>query len=100
MKYFFVLFVLILISNSLIYCFEPDDFCLKENKKIRNCAAFNCGTKYCSYDKQTCKDFFVWAKLMNKYTKELIVYNMFMSRIKKCEIYDYSNQWSHRFHFG
>ena len=90
-----------MMSYSSINCL--DDFCQKETQKMKYCAAHNCGKKFCSYDKQTCTDFITWGVRMKSVTtniKHLKIYKYFVSRIKKCENYDYRNQWSHRLHFG
>ena len=99
MKFYSILILLILVVNQ-IFCLRSDDFCKKDARKIKICAAYNCGSKFCSFDKQTCDQFISWNILLNKWVKKPKLYKTFIHDIKNCKKNDYRNQWSHRFNFG
>ena len=96
-----VLILLFLINiNSIKSFLKPEDFCNKTSKKIKGCMAFDCGSRFCSFDESTCNNFISWGKLIKKNAIKSIVYKNFLSKIKNCKENDYKNQWSHRFNFG
>ena len=85
-------------SNSFNCLINSDDFCLKEaNKK---CMAHDCGSKYCSYEKESCKHLMTWGIMIKTRIKEPKVYTRFIESIKHCKKINYINQWAHRMHFG
>jgi hypothetical protein len=96
----YLIFIFIILLNNQIYCLKPDDFCKKDNRKIKSCIAHNCGTKFCAFDVKTCDHLISWGILLKKWVKEPKVYKDFLSKIKNCKKNDYKNQWSHRFSFG
>jgi hypothetical protein len=93
-----IVFCLISI-NSIIFTnsLRSDDFCKKE-LFTRKCMAYDCGTKYCTFDKASCTHFISWGIVMKKKSK--IVYKHFIDNIKACPLYQYKNRWSHRLNFG
>jgi hypothetical protein len=100
MKIVYLFVTVLLITDNPIFCFiNPNDFCKKTELK-KSCMAFDCGTKYCVYDRSSCVSLIQWEILMKKYATESIVKRNFLSKIKNCEQSDYKNQWSHRFNFG
>ena len=100
MKIICLFLILLVISGYPIFCFfKPDEFCKKTLTK-KSCMAFDCGTKFCTLNEETCDHFISWGLLLKKWIKEPKVYKNFLSRIKNCELNDYKNQWSHRFSFG
>jgi hypothetical protein len=100
MNYYLVVFALILLMSHSICCFDSDNLCQKDTKKIKICVAHNCGANYCSIDKLSCKNFILMGILMKKNTSEAKVFKKFMKNIRKCDFEDYRNVWAHRFHFG
>jgi hypothetical protein len=97
MKCFLIVFVIILIINS-IFCLKPEDFCKKD--KIKSCIAHNCGTKFCTFEPKKCDDFILLGIVLKKWVKDPKAITTFIKHIKDCENKDYKNQWSHRFNFG
>jgi hypothetical protein len=67
------------------------DFCKKE-RFLHKCKAYNCGTKFCSFNKKSCDDLISWENLV-KYPKEPKVYQIFIFRIKICKKRELKNQW-------
>ena len=91
MKFFFTIFVIILIINS-IDSFKPADFCKKDIQKIsKNCITHNCGIKFCTFDKNTCDSFFTLRIFLRKLSKQPKAYTTFIENIKNCAIKDYKN---------
>ncbi len=100
MKFFYIFIVLILAIKQICCFFEPDDFCKKDTRKIKICLSYDCGTKFCTFDKKTCDNFISWGVLLKKWIKQPKSYKNFIKKIKNCKQNDYTNQWSHRFNFG
>jgi hypothetical protein len=99
MKFYIFIIAFFLASNSVSCLMESDDFCQK-NTIISTCTAYNCGTKFCSFDKESCKNLIKWGVIMKKYVKETSnKYTHFIDSIKPC-VKKYRNQWSHRMNFG
>ena len=89
---FYLIFIIIILLNNQIYCLMPDDFCKKDNTKIKSCITHNCGTKFCTFDKKTCDHFILWGMLLKKCVKEPKAYKDFLLKIKNCKKNDYKNQ--------
>ena len=94
------IFIVLVLTIKQFYCLEPDDFCKKDTKKIKICLSYDCGTKFCTFDKETCENFISWGILLKKWIKQPKVYKTFIEKINNCKQNDYRNQWSHRFNFG
>jgi hypothetical protein len=97
MKFFFLFFCALILSIDSIYCFKPADFCKKE-RFLHKCKAYNCGTKFCSFNKKSCDDLISWENLVKnpkepKKLKEPKVYQIFIFHIKICKKRELKNQW-------
>ncbi len=66
MKFFYIFIVLILAIEQICCFFEPDDFCKKDTRKIKICLSYDCGTKFCTFDKKTCDNFISWGNVTEK----------------------------------
>ena len=101
MKFYLVTIILLLFFNIYqINCLKLSNFC--KRAKTNKCESYQCGTFFCSIDKQSCQDFIIWAKLMSKYSNQSQNnYNKFVDNIKRCRtIGGHKNQWMHRLNFG
>jgi hypothetical protein len=85
-SYFIIILALIFLKSS-IESIKPDNFCTKFNNG--NCLNYDCDTKLCSNNNQSCYHFIVWEDLMKTYLKRDIhrtKYNKFMKSIRKCNM--------------
>jgi hypothetical protein len=99
MKFYFFYFGFFLTSDLINCLIKPDDFC-KKDIRINKCTAYNCGSIFCTFDKELCKSLISWGHLIKKYNKEPKVFNSFIAAIKLCMKREYKNQWLHRMNFG
>ncbi len=100
MKYFHLVFMLFLITNS-IECFKPSMFCKKTKNSI--CLNYDCELNICSIDKPSCDYLISWKRALKIFTKHEIKQRTFMKfneNIKICQTKEFKNQWAHRFNFG
>ncbi len=87
MKYFTLVLILVLSKYKIIESFKTNDFCIRVNE-TNKCLKYDCGTRLCSINKQSCINLIKWRHLSNKYIKEdiqRIKYNKFIKSVKNCK---------------
>jgi len=95
MKFYFVFICALFLSSdfSIINCFKPTDFCKKENT-LQKCKVYDCGSKFCSINKQFCQNLVLWDNLVASNHKEPKLYKRFIYDMKDCAKRDLRNNWS------
>lgn len=86
MKYLSLILILVL-SKYKIKGFKTSDFCIRVND-TNKCLKYDCGTKLCSINKQSCMNLITWGHIIKQYIKEeiqRIKYNKFIKSIKNCK---------------
>ena len=101
MKLYFIFISICLNSVSFSSCLllNPGDYCLKSELN-KNCVAYDCGYKFCAFEKEPCQYLKTWEILLKRYIKEPNSYTSFVEGIKPCSRAMFINQWSHRISFG
>jgi hypothetical protein len=94
MKFYFVFICVFFLNTDFsINCFKPTDFCKKEST-VQKCKAYECGSKFCSINKQFCHHLILWDNLVASNHKEPKLYKRFIYDINDCAKRDMRNNWS------
>ncbi len=100
MKYLSIILILILL-NYKIESFKTNNFCTRE--KNTKCIKYQCGTKLCSIDKQSCMYLMRWGNLIKQYAQKEIKrtkYNQFIGNIERCQKKIHKNHKLYRIFVG